>query len=68
MVVVVNDEAKRSSIAVSQRTKDALDSIKHPGQTYDGVIQELITFWKGVREPESISKPLRVRGGGPETK
>jgi hypothetical protein len=37
---------KRSNISVSQRTKDALDSIRHAGQSYDGVIQELTGFWK----------------------
>lgn len=35
-------ESKRVTIAISQRTKDGLDAVKHPGQTYDGVIQELI--------------------------
>jgi len=33
-------------IGVSRRTKDDLDSIKHLGQSYDGLIRELIRFWK----------------------
>ncbi|HEY90581.1 MAG TPA: hypothetical protein G4O07_01985 [Dehalococcoidia bacterium] len=37
---------KRSSISVKWKTKDALDSLKHAGQSYDGLIQELIKFWK----------------------
>jgi len=37
---------KRSSISLSQSTKDNMDSIKHPGQSYDGLIQELVQFWK----------------------
>jgi len=31
---------------LSQTTKDGLDSIRHPGQSYDGLIQELVRFWK----------------------
>ena len=37
---------KRSSISISQRAKGALDSIKHEGQSYNGLIQELVKFWK----------------------
>ena len=44
-VKVVN-ESKRTTIAILQQTKHTLDSIKHPGQSYDGVIQELVQFWK----------------------
>jgi len=42
---------KRSSISVSRQTKDALDSLKHVGQSYDGLIQELVSFRK-EREKE----------------
>ena len=48
-VVVAMDKRKRASMNVSQRTKDTLDSIKHPGQSYDGLLQELIKFWKEKR-------------------
>lgn len=44
--MVNNNEVKKTSIAVSQKTKDALDLIKHPGQSYDGLIQELVKFLK----------------------
>jgi len=37
---------KRSSISISQSTKASMDSVKHAGQSYDGVIRELIKFWK----------------------
>ena len=50
---MVTDESKRTTIAISERTKDGLDSVKHPGQTYDGVIQELIASWKKVKEQEA---------------
>jgi len=41
--------AKRTTISISQRTKEALDSMKHPGQSYDGLLQELIKSWKKKR-------------------
>ncbi len=37
---------KRASISLSQTAKDALDSIKRTGQSYDGLIRELVKFWK----------------------
>jgi len=37
---------KRASLSISKETKVLLDSIKHQGQSCDGVIQELIKFWK----------------------
>jgi len=36
----------RSCISVSRQTKDSLDSIKHSGQSYNGVIEELFKFWR----------------------
>jgi hypothetical protein len=29
-------------IKITEETKKILDSLKHPGQTYDGVIREII--------------------------
>lgn len=40
----------RASIGISRTTKGSLDSIKHSGQSYDGLIQELVTFWKENKE------------------
>ena len=47
--MVTNQTTGRSSISVSSRTKKDLDSIKHAGQSYDGLIQELIKFWREKR-------------------
>lgn len=47
------NKAKRTTISISRATKDALDSIKHPGQSNDGLIQELVNLWQkehGVEE------------------
>ena len=43
---------KRDSISISKETKMVLDSIKRPGQSYDGVIQELVILWKDKEEEE----------------
>ncbi len=53
-VKVVTNGFKRATIAILQRTKEGLDSVKHPGQTYDGVFQELIDSWKKVKEQEAV--------------
>ena len=37
---------KRTTVAIAKETKDALDSVKRPGQSYDGVIRELILVYK----------------------
>jgi hypothetical protein len=39
-------KAKRTTISISQQTKGDLDSVKHPGQSYNGLIQELVKFWQ----------------------
>ena len=39
-------ESKRTTVMIYRETKDGLDSVKHPGQSYDGVIQDLLEFWK----------------------
>jgi len=39
------NKKNRSSISIKWKTKDALDSLKHAGQSYDGLIQELVKFW-----------------------
>ena len=37
---------KRASVSIARETKEFLDSIKRPGQSYDGVIRELVICWK----------------------
>ena len=51
-------KGKRLSLSVSQQTKEDLDTIKHTGQSYDGVIQELIKLEK--RE-KGIEEGVEVR-------
>lgn len=62
-VAVVIDEGKRTTVSISRRTKDALDSMKHPGQSYDGLIQELTKFWKEEHRVEERG-PAETAGQG----
>ena len=41
---------RRGHISLNSQTKDTLDSIKAPGQSYDGVIQQLVKLWQQERE------------------
>jgi len=43
---------KRASVSISMETKEFLDSIKRPGQSYNGVIQELAMCWRKKQEAE----------------
>ena len=54
--VAMNDETRRRySLNISRQTKDLLSSIKHTGQSYDGLIQDLVKYWKEGRQMECKS-------------
>jgi len=38
----MENERKPSSVSISIETKKRLDSIRHKGQSYDGLLQELL--------------------------
>jgi hypothetical protein len=44
---------KRTSLSISQETKVMLDSMKHTGQSYNGLLQELLVVWKKQQEREA---------------
>ena len=46
MKVAGVSESERTTVIIHRQTKAILDSIKRPGQSYDGVIQDLLEFWK----------------------
>ncbi len=48
---MASNEGRRRVISISQQTKDALDSVKHAGQSYNGLTQELVKFWKEQKGP-----------------
>jgi len=37
---------KRAVINITQEAKSQMDDIKSEGQSYDGIIRELVKFWK----------------------
>lgn len=41
---------ERAHINLNSRTKEALDLIRAPGQSYDGIIQQLIKLWDKQNE------------------
>ena len=54
--VSMNAEARRRySLNISKQTKDLLSSIKHTGQSYDGLIQDLVKHWKERKRMEGKS-------------
>ncbi len=52
---------KRASLSISKETKGMLDSIKHTGQSYNGLIQELVMLWK--KEHMVEESPSKRRQG-----
>lgn len=46
-------DKKRISLSISTETKAMLNSVRHPGQSYSGLIQELVTFWKKQKGTEA---------------
>jgi len=41
---------KQTTLSISKETKGLLASMKHPGQSYNGLIQEIIKSWKKESE------------------
>ena len=52
----------RATIALSKRTKEVLDEMRHPSQSYDGVIRGLVDFWKKAH-PLKEAPPPGKEGG-----
>ncbi len=48
----MNRRQRRASLSISKETKELLDSIKHTGQSYDGLIRELVMYRKKKQETE----------------
>jgi len=62
VVLMASEEVKRKSIGITQQTKDSLDSIKHTGQSYDGLVQELVKFWHD-KKGESWTRKKKLGQG-----
>ena len=42
----------RVTVSISRDTKEVLDSVKHTGQSYEGLIRDLVMCWKRKQEAE----------------
>jgi len=42
---------ERADINISREAKSQLDDIKASGQSYDGIIRELVKLWKKKSKP-----------------
>jgi len=52
---------KRATLSVSLEAKAELDSIKSPGQSYGGLIQELAKFWRDKRREYWTRRQIQRR-------
>lgn len=41
---------RRATINISQEAKSKLDAVKSSGQSYDGIIRDLVKFWMERKE------------------
>jgi len=48
--------ATEVSMRVSKEVRDKLDELRHPGQTYDGVLREILEELERCRQRSSESK------------
>jgi hypothetical protein len=51
-VLVMYKRKARASLSISKETKGLLDLIKHTGQSYNGLIRELVMYRKKKQEAE----------------
>ena len=51
---------RRTHISLKIRTKETLDSIRAQGQSYDGIIQELIGQWWQNHFPKDVAEENRA--------
>ena len=51
------NEAMQTTIKVSPQIKESLDKIKSPGQSYNGIIEQLLNLWIDIK----LNKERRVR-------
>jgi len=47
---------KRASLNITKEVKEKLDEVKHTGQSYDGLIQELVKHWEMRQETKEVVK------------
>jgi hypothetical protein len=55
----ISQDSPHTTIAVQKDTKERLDTIRAPGQCYDGFINELVEYWERYRIGSSLCGPGR---------
>lgn len=70
-------ETKRKSILVDKRIRDRIDELRHPGQSFGGILEEILAFilnpeWEtkyGIFNPflHTIPKETREENNGEHT-
>jgi hypothetical protein len=57
--VVRDNNGERACLNISKEAKLRLDEIRHIGQSYDGLIRELVINWKEQQgSKETVRRPL----------
>ena len=60
----MNGNSKRTTISISCQTKEDLDKLKHPDQSYTGFFRELISFWVEEHGYKAIARKTDDSGAG----
>ncbi len=66
-LAISSPDKAHTTIALQKDTKKRLDSIRAPGQCYDGFINELVEYWERYRIGSSLcgpGRPIRQSTGG----
>ena len=45
-----------TGIRINSKTKAALDELRHPGQSYDGLLQELLAELRRLRDKANANR------------
>lgn len=53
----------RATVSMSIQTKEELDGIKHTGQSYEGLLRDLVDFWQKAHPPKEAAPPGKKEGG-----
>ena len=52
----MNGNNNRSTVSISCQTKEELDKLRHPGQSWNGLFKELLEFWVEEHKPKETSE------------
>jgi hypothetical protein len=48
--MAITDKKQRVNLNISKEVQLKMDQHRHPGQSYDGFIQEMLAYWKNRQE------------------